>query len=63
MVGPGGENRTLSGRPRVLRSLPRPTDEFRKKSWLAFQAALDRHLGRRRRRRRRREPSQRLFSP
>ena len=28
----------------MLRGLPRPTDEFRKKSWLAFQTALDRHL-------------------
>jgi hypothetical protein len=31
----------------MLRSLPRPTDEFRRKSWLAFQIALDRYLLRR----------------
>ena len=29
--------------------LPEPTTEFRWKAWLAFQAALDRHLARLRR--------------
>jgi hypothetical protein len=45
-------------RPRLLRVFPRPTDEFRRKSWLAFQVALDRHLLRSRR-----QPGKRLFSP
>ena len=31
----------------MLRSLPRPTDEFRRNSWLAFHIALDRYLLRR----------------
>jgi hypothetical protein len=42
----------------MLRLLPRPTDEFRAKSWLAFEAALDRHLLRRRGR----EAGERLLS-
>ena len=27
--------------------LPRPTVEFRRRAWRVFQAALDRHFGRR----------------
>jgi hypothetical protein len=27
------------------RHLPQPSHEFRRRAWLAFQAALDRHLG------------------
>ena len=43
----------------MLRGLPRPTDEFRRNSWLAFQIALDRYLLRRGRGA---EARERLFS-
>ena len=57
MIRPEGKESLPSGHVRLLRALPRPTDEFRRKSWQAFQNALDRHLLRRRRR----EPGERLF--
>jgi hypothetical protein len=59
MIRPRAQNLALSGRPRILRGLPRPTDEFRRNSWLAFQIALDRYLLRRARGAQARE---RLFS-
>ena len=56
VIKPGTEHERPVGHARILRALPRPTDEFRRRSWLAFQIALDRHLLRRRR-----EPGERLF--
>ena len=37
-------------RTALQKTLPEPTPEFRRNAWLAFQAALDRHVGRLRRR-------------
>ena len=31
-------------RTALLMGVPRPTSEFRRRAWLAFEAAVDRHL-------------------
>lgn len=52
-----------STREPVVRPLPRPSDDFRKKSWRLFQAALDRHLRRRDLRRRGGKTRERFRAP